>query len=453
MSIRSKLNAAENSRAENGQNVVLQQKVTINVRGEMFETFEHTLSRFPRTLLGSQTKRNRFYNPIRREYYFDRDKAVFNSILFYYQSNGILSKPETVSYEIFSSELKFFQLDGFYEDSDEELDAQLAAAARRKATESLPCLRKFNRTRRNVWRFFDQPITPAERTYTKFSLILTVLSLVSLCLESLPELPKKPDQLQNQEGNSTMEAVDYDIVWSSVEVVFTIWFTVELILRSLCAPKIAQFVISFSFLVEITALSPLYVKIVVKNVTGQDASHVVPDQILRCLRLARLLKLKRYSVSIRLLFETIVDSREHMSLFVLCIVFNTIFFSSFVYFSEGEGESSQFTSIPATFWFTIITLSSVGYGDFVPTSAIGKLVGTFCCIGGTVAMFCFTPVLFTEFRKSWQRYYAEMLEIKAQRGEDAREDDQVHYRSQTVRLRCQDEVSQALLERANAVHG
>lgn len=64
MSIRSKLNAAENSRAENGQNVVLQQKVTINVRGEMFETFEHTLSRFPRTLLGSQTKRNRFYNPI-----------------------------------------------------------------------------------------------------------------------------------------------------------------------------------------------------------------------------------------------------------------------------------------------------------------------------------------------------------------------------------------------------
>ncbi|XP_022791229.1 potassium voltage-gated channel subfamily A member 5-like [Stylophora pistillata] len=453
MSMRSKRTALENSRAENGQNGVRRQKVQINVRGEMFETYEHTLSRFPRTLLGSQAKRSRFYNPIRREYYFDRDKAVFNSILFYYQSNGILSKPETVSYEIFSSELKFFQLDGFYEDSDEELDSELAAAARRKAAESLPCLRKFKRTRRNVWRFFEQPITPAERLYTKFSLILTVLSLVSLCLESLPNLPEKSDHLQNQKGNSTMPAVDYDIVWSSVEVVFTIWFTVELILRSVCAPKIAQFVLSFSFLVEITALSPLYVKIIVTSVTGQDASYVVPDRILRCLRLARLLKLKRYSVGIRLLFETIVDSREHMSLFMLCIVFNTIFFSSFVYFSEGEGESSQFTSIPATFWFTIITLSSVGYGDFVPTSAVGKLVGTFCCIGGTLAMFCFTPVLFTEFRKSWQRYYAEMLEIKAQRGEDAREDDQVHYRSQTVRLRCQDEVSQALLEKANAVHG
>ena len=451
MSIRSKFNVLEHTKSENGQNIVCRQKVSINVRGEKFETYEHTLSRFPRTLLGSQTKRRRFYNPIRREYYFDRDKAVFNSILFYYQSNGILSKPETVSYEIFSSELKFFQLDGYFEDSDDELSAELAEA-RRRAADSLPCVRKIRRTRRNVWRFFEQPITPAERTYTKFSLILTVLSMVSLCLETLPTV--KQSQLQIQRGNTTTEeiTVDYDIVWSAVEVVFTIWFSIEFLLRFLCAPKIAKFVLSFSTLVDITALSPLYVKIIVQSVTDQKASSVVPYPVLRGLRLVRLLKLKRYSVSIRLLFETIIDSREHMSLFVLCIVFNTVLLSSFVYFSEGEGESSQFTSIPATFWFTIITLSSVGYGDYVPTSAWGKLVGTFCCIGGTVAMFCFTPVLFTEFRKSWQRYYAEMLEIKAQRGEDVREDDQVHYRSQTVRLRCQDEVSQALLERAN-IHG
>lgn len=451
MSIRSRFNVLEHAKSENGQNIVRRQKVLINVRGEKFETYEHTLSRFPKTLLGSQTKRRRFYNPIRREYYFDRDKAVFNSILFYYQSNGILSKPETVSYEIFSSELKFFQLDGYFEDSEDELSAELAET-RRRAAESLPCVRKIRRARRNVWRFFEQPITPAERTYTKFSLILTVLSMVSLCLETLPTV--KQSQLQIQRENATTEeiTVDYDIVWSAVEVVFTIWFSVEFLLRFLCAPKMAKFVLSFSTLVDITALSPLYVKIIVQSVTDQKASSVVPYPVLRVLRLVRLLRLKRYSVGIRLLFETIIDSREHMSLFVLCIVFNTVLLSSFVYFSEGEGESSQFTSIPATFWFTIITLSSVGYGDYVPTSAWGKLVGTFCCIGGTVAMFCFTPVLFTEFRKSWQRYYAEMLEIKAQRGEDVREDDQVHYRSQTVRLRCQDEVSQALLERAN-VHG
>lgn len=442
-------NVFENTKSENGRNFERhRRKIQINVRGEMFETYEHTLSRFPRTLLGSRTKRSRFYNPTRREYYFDRDKAVFNSILFYYQSNGILSKPETVSYEIFSSELKFFQLDGNYEDSDEEINYELEAM-RRRANETLPCVRKFKRTRRNLWRFFEQPVTPAERTFTKFSLILTVLSLVSLCLETLPTVQR--NQLQLQRGNATTAeiTVDYDIVWSAVEVVFTIWFTVEFVLRFLCAPQITKFAFSFNTLVDITALSPLYVKMIVQSVTDQKVNSVVPFPLLKIIRLVRLLRLKRYSVGIRLLFETIIDSGEHMRLFVLCIVFNTILLSSFVYFSEGEGESSQFTSIPATFWFTIITLSSVGYGDYVPVSAVGKLVGTFCCIGGTVAMFCFTPVLFTEFRKSWQRYYAELLEIKAQRGEDAREDDQVHYRSQTVRLRCQDEVSQALLESRN----
>ena len=180
--------AFENSISEDGQNSVCQQKIQINVRGEMFETYEHTLSRFPRTLLGSQTKRTRFYNPLRQEYYFDRDKAVFNSILFYYQSNGILSKPETVSYEMFSSELKFFQLDGNYEDTDDEID-QGPVETQRNVNQSLPCVRNLNRIRRNVWRFFEQPVTPAERTYKKFSLILVVLSLVCLCLGNFAACP------------------------------------------------------------------------------------------------------------------------------------------------------------------------------------------------------------------------------------------------------------------------
>lgn len=444
-------NSAEKSRSENGQNCVHKRRIQINVRGEKFETYEDTLSRFPRTLLGSQSKRRRFYNPSRREYYFDRDKALFNSILFYYQSNGILSKPDTVSYEMFSSELKFFQLDGDYEESDQEFDHALSATSRRNANDSLTFLRKLTRTRRNIWRFFEQPVTPSERTIAKFSLILTVLSMVCLCLETLPVVQE--NQLEIQQRNSTTEEinVDYDIVWSAVEVVFTIWFTVEFVLRFLCAPQITKFISSFSTFVDLIALSPLYIKIIVESLTQKKAESLVPYPLLKVVRLVRLLKLKRYSVSIRLLFETIIDSGEHMRLFALCIVFNTVLLSSFVYFAEGEGDSSQqFTSIPATFWFTVITLSSVGYGDYVPTSAIGKLVGTFCCIGGTVAMFCFTPVLFTEFRKSWQRYYSEMLKIKAERGEDSREDAQVHYRSQTVRLRCQDELSQALLESKNA---
>lgn len=308
--------AFEHCKSENGQNSLHRQKIQINVRGEMFETYEHTLSRFPRTLLGSQMKRTRFYNPSRQEYYFDRDRAVFNSILFYYQSNGILSKPETVSYEMFSSELKFFQLDGNYEDTDDEIDQDLTET-QRSVNQRLPCLRNFDRVRRNLWRFFEQPVTPAERTYKKFSLILTVLSLVCLCLETLPSVQR--NQHQFQRGNTTSHeiTVDYDIVWSAVEVLFTIWFTVEFVLRFLCTPQVKKFIFSFNTFVDITALSPLYVTVIAESVTQQNVDSVVPFPLLKIIRLVRLLKLKRYSVSIRLLFETIVDSGEHMRLFAL----------------------------------------------------------------------------------------------------------------------------------------
>ena len=404
------------------------QRVQINVRGEMFETYEQTLSRFPCTLLGSRTKRNRYYNPLTCEYFFDRDKAVFNAILFFYQSNGILSKPETVSYEIFLAELKFFQLDGCHEDSEEGLENGLPTRR--------GCCRKVTKLRKNVWKFFEQPVTPVERIFIKSSLMLTVLSLVSLCLETLPFVTSKGRE------------EEYDIIWSAIEVIFTGWFTVEFVIRFACAPNLAKFACSFGALADIMAISPFFVSVIAQGLTNRGAVDGEPFTLIRVMRLARILKLKRYSVGIRLLFETISDSREHMALFAYGILFNTVLLSSLVYYFEGEGElSSDFTSIPATFWFTVITLSSVGYGDYVPVSAAGKLVGAFSCIGGTVAMFCFTPVLFAEFRKSWQRFYEEMLEIKRQRGENFDDDDQVHYRTQTVRLRCSGE--QALFKHTN----
>ena len=66
------------------------QKVTINVSGERYQTFVDTLDRFPKTLLGNAIKRERFYDDVEDEYFFDRDRSAFNAILYYYQSNGRL---------------------------------------------------------------------------------------------------------------------------------------------------------------------------------------------------------------------------------------------------------------------------------------------------------------------------------------------------------------------------
>ncbi len=91
------------------QRTSVDRKMRINVSGQMFETWRHTLQ-FPDTLLGDPQKRNRYYDPLRNEYFFDRDRTSFDSILYFYQSAGNLRRPVNVHVEVFSEELSFYQL-------------------------------------------------------------------------------------------------------------------------------------------------------------------------------------------------------------------------------------------------------------------------------------------------------------------------------------------------------
>ena len=87
------------------------EKVVINISGMRFETRLSTINHFPKTLLGDQLKRQRHFDFINNEYFFERHRQSFESILFYYQSKGrFLSRPINVAPEIFFDEIIFFQL-------------------------------------------------------------------------------------------------------------------------------------------------------------------------------------------------------------------------------------------------------------------------------------------------------------------------------------------------------
>ena len=86
-------------------------KVIINVSGMRFETWPLTLSRFPNTLLGNPYKRQKYFDYIQNEYFFERHRQSFESILFFYQSKGRwLNRPLSVSSEVFFDEIVFFEL-------------------------------------------------------------------------------------------------------------------------------------------------------------------------------------------------------------------------------------------------------------------------------------------------------------------------------------------------------
>ncbi|XP_035238545.1 potassium voltage-gated channel subfamily A member 2 isoform X2 [Anguilla anguilla] len=86
------------------------ERVVINISGLRFETQLKTLSQFPETLLGDPKKRMRYFDPLRNEYFFDRNRPSFDAILYYYQSGGRIRRPVNVPIDIFSEEIRFYEL-------------------------------------------------------------------------------------------------------------------------------------------------------------------------------------------------------------------------------------------------------------------------------------------------------------------------------------------------------
>lgn len=406
-------------------------RIRINVRGLIFETYEQTLAQYPETLLGSPSKRVEYYNPLSKEYFFDRDKSVFDSILFFYQSCGILSCPEHVPRENFLEEIKFFQL----HEVDKRYKQEIEPVETRKVT---PVDMPAHPLRRKIWQLFEYPDSSFYADLlAKFSLIVIIMSTITFCIETLPSFGRKaicwnlaPKTLNNSEpynaslrnnSESPVALETHCIVkeggsyWQSIETGYVVWFTIEYLIRAICAPRTIKFLTSALGIVDFLAILPFYITVLIQD----DGTLVTSFPVLRIIRLVlvlRVLKLSRYSKGLKVLARTLIISGKDLPSLLAVLVINVVLFSSVVYYVENDIKNNDFESIPDAFWWAIVTMTAVGYGDKVPKGALGKLIGAICAISGIVVLFCFpTPVLLSHFE--------EMYKKKSDPGKKSKEDE------------------------------
>lgn len=109
-------------------------------------------------------------------------------------------------------------------------------------------------------------------------------------------------------------------------------------------------------------------------------------RVVRVLRMLRLLKLGRYSESLRVLGNVLRRSREEllMSLFVVGLMLTLA--ASFMYYAEHAAQPDKFSSIPAAMWWAIVALSTTGYGDIVPVTTAGKILGGITALLGVATI-------------------------------------------------------------------
>jgi voltage-gated potassium channel len=188
-------------------------------------------------------------------------------------------------------------------------------------------------------------------------------------------------------GLETVELFDrrYHRLLRSAEWFFTFLFTVEYVLRIISVQQPRKYVLSFLGIVDLLSIVPTYLSVVV----GGAQSFAVLRS-LRLLRVFRVFKLAHFLTEAASLRQAIWEARAKIVVFFSTVLITVTITGTAMYEIEGrerqlsqmQDQKSQFTSIPQSVYWAIVTMSTVGYGDVVPRTAVGKLLSALLILLG-----------------------------------------------------------------------
>ena len=375
-------------------------EIAVNIGGVRVVLFGDVLKRYPESrlaeLVDCSTQNSEViaslcddFDPSRKEFYFDRDPDAFKCSIDVYYFDEIHIK-RGICPICFIKEMEFWKIDQSVLDeccksylSEKEEELREIANKVKVILEDLDvdqCITGTQRCQKFLWRLMEKPESSLPARIIAIASFLSILvSAVVMCVGTIPEL-----QVADAEG----KLVEHPTL-EVIETACMLWFTTEFLLRLASSPNKLRFVLSIMNIIDFMAIMPFYV-VLSLTYLGTSMMELVnvqqAVQALRILRVARIFKLARHSSGLQTLTYALKRSLKELGLLLMYMGVGIFVFSALGYTMEQSHPETLFRSIPQSFWWAIITMTTVGYGDIYPKTTLGKCNAAVSFLCGVIAI-------------------------------------------------------------------
>ncbi|KAI1887950.1 hypothetical protein AGOR_G00180020 [Albula goreensis] len=429
------------------------ERIILNVGGTRHETYRTTLKTLPGTrlaLLATEADTESVleqlqqvpgfieYNPKNNEYFFDRHPGVFAYVLNYYRT-GKLHCPADVCGPLFEEELSFWGID----ETDVEPCCWMTYRQHRDAEEALDVFElnvdngdgeeeeinkrlgiedvlsndgnvsRWKKWQPVIWNLFEDPYSSRAARFVAFaSLFFILVSITTFCLETheaFNTIINKTEAVRNESlpDLGPQYEIETDPALTYVEGVCVFWFTIEFLVRVIFSPDKLEFIKSVLNIIDFVAILPFYLEVGLSGMSSKAAKDVLGFlRVVRFVRILRIFKLTRHFVGLRVLGHTLRASINEFLLLIIFLALGVLIFATMIYYAERIGASpndptasihTKFKNIPIGFWWAVVTMTTLGYGDMYPETWSGMVVGALCALAGVLTIAMPVPVIVNNF--------------------------------------------------------
>ncbi len=202
--------------------------------------------------------------------------------------------------------------------------------------------------------------TPEGKTFDIVLIIAIVLSILISFVETIPSLART-----------------FQLVLEILEYLLTFFFTIEYVARLYCSPRPRDYALSFFGVIDLLSILPPYLSYFFPN-----ARYMILFRSFRFIRIFRIFKLFSFLNEGYFLMQSLKKSLNKIAVYFMFVLILVTCLGTVMYMIESGNEDSQFTDLATSVYWAIVTMTTVGYGDITPVTAIGRLLSAFVMLLG-----------------------------------------------------------------------